>query len=127
MIQVESGALGFTLMFVPDKNLVKSIRNRAANSYLNPLRGRDSMRGDRSARQCPILGAIEPWKHSTSVAELSAKKAATLAPSGVIWLPPSLFELHLSPNSCSKAICCTNVRPDVQLATITLIHLVRIG
>jgi hypothetical protein len=85
------------------------------------------MRGDRSARQWRILGTVEPWKQDTRMAELPAKRAATPAPPGVIWLLSSLFELHLSPNSCSKAICCTNVRPDVQLATITLVHLVRIG
>ena len=33
------------------------------------------MRGEQLARQCPILGTIEPWKHSASVAELPAKKS----------------------------------------------------
>jgi len=49
------------------------------------------MRGEQLARQCPILGTIEPWKHSASVAELPAERAATPAPSDVIWLSSSLI------------------------------------
>ena len=49
------------------------------------------MRGYRSDRQWPILEAVEPWKQGTLMAELPAKRAATPAPSDVIWLSSSLI------------------------------------